>query len=64
MSPAKVLRTGTHRGEILTDKTFEGGTAHTCWMKLKCLRNKVLLEIKVLAMVSEIHLVVGEPLIA
>ena len=26
------------------------------WVKLKCLRDKVLLEMKVLAMVSEIHL--------
>ena len=32
--------------------------------KLKCLRDKVLLDMKVLAMVSEIHLVVGEILIA
>ena len=28
-------------------------------MKWKCLREKVLMEIEVLAMVSEIHLVVG-----
>ena len=35
------------------------------WMELNCLvRDKVLLEIEVLAMVSGIHLVVGETLIA
>jgi len=34
-----------------------------CWKKLKCLIDNVLLEMKVLAMVSEIHLVVGETLI-
>jgi hypothetical protein len=35
-----------------------------CWKKLKCLIDNVLLEMEVLAMVSEIHLVVGETLIA
>ncbi len=56
--------TGTHRGQILSAKPFEGGTAHRHWVELKCLRDKVLLEIEALAMVSGIHLVVGETLIA
>ncbi len=56
---------GTHWGQILFAKPFEGGTDHMGWMELNCLvRDKVLLEIEVLAMVSGIHLVVGETLIA
>jgi hypothetical protein len=56
--------TWTHRDQILSAKTFGGGTAHACWMKLKYLRDNVLLEMEVLVMVSEVHLVVGETLIA
>ena len=26
--------TGTHRGQILTAKPFEGGTVRTCWMEI------------------------------
>jgi hypothetical protein len=56
--------TGTHRGQILSAKPFEGGTVHTCWIKLKCLSDKLLIKIEALAMVSGVHLVVGETLIA
>ena len=57
--------TGTHQGQILLAKSFKGGTAHMCWLKLsKCLRDMILLEMEVLTIMSEIYLVVGKTLIA